>query len=364
MIAGSEAAAVRSIERATAYLLAQAAGHFAEAAHAMNFPHRAGFTGLAERQSGDLFARATIAHLFLDIAGALPQASFAQEFQAIARREADALAARRLAHRRGGWSYFPGLPELPPDADSLAAVLSLFVRIAPELTPLCEGAVDAVLTGTNTDGSFETWIVAPEDHGRERMLWGIRHCWGSGRDVDVVAHFGHALWLWAPERHIERARQGARYLLDQQRPDGSWQATWYAGPAYGTALALRLLRETGLDVTASERAVRFLLASQQPDGCWSVGPSGSLQTALSLLALGEADIDLTHGAMRRGCEALVTRQLADGSWQASPWIRMEIGRATGRTLAIATYKSVTVTTGFCLRAIAFSQARMNSALSQ
>ncbi len=355
MIAGSEAAAaVRSIEHAAAYLLAQAAGQFAEAAHEMNFPHRAGFTGLAERQSGDLFARATLAHLLLDIAEALPQATFAQEFQAIARREADALAARRLDHRRGGWSYFPGLPELPPDADSLAAVLSLFVRIAPELTSLCEGAVDAVLTGTNTDGSFETWIVADEDDARESMLWGIRNCWGSGRDVDVVAHFCHALWLWAPERHTQRALHGARYLLEKQRPDGSWQATWYVGPAYGTALALRLLREIGLGVTASERAVRFLLASQQPDGCWSVGPSGSLQTALSLLALGQAASDLTQEAMRRGCEALVTRQLADGSWQASPWIRMEIGRATGKTLAIATYKSVTVTTAFCMRAIASS----------
>jgi hypothetical protein len=33
---------------------------------------------------------------------------------------------------------------------------------------------------------------------------------------------------------------------------------------------------------------------------------------------------------------------------------MEIGRATGKTLAIATYKSVTVTTAFCMRAIASS----------
>jgi squalene-hopene/tetraprenyl-beta-curcumene cyclase len=345
---------MRSIERAADYLLVQAKDQFAEAAHEMNFPHRAGFTGWAERQSGDLFARATLAHLMLDIASALPQATFSREFQAIARREADALAERKLAHRRGGWSYFPGLPELPPDADSLAAVLSLFVRIAPELTSLCEGAVDAVLTGTNSDGSFETWIVAADDDARERMLWGIRNCWGSGRDVDVVAHLCHALWLLAPERYIQRARHGARYLLEKQRPDGSWQATWYAGPAYGTALVLRLLRETGLGVTASERAVKFLLASQQPDGCWSVGPSGSLQTALSLLALGQAESDDTEEAMRRGCEALVTRQLADGSWQASPWIQMEIGRATGNTLAIATYKSVTVTTGFCLRAIASS----------
>jgi hypothetical protein len=56
---------------ASAYLLAQADQQFAEARHRMKFPHAVGFSGSSEDQSGDIFARATLANLFLDIADLL-----------------------------------------------------------------------------------------------------------------------------------------------------------------------------------------------------------------------------------------------------------------------------------------------------
>jgi squalene-hopene/tetraprenyl-beta-curcumene cyclase len=147
-----------------------------------------------------------------------------------------------------------------------------------------------------------------------------------------------------------------QYLVRHQQPDGAWQATWYAGPAYATGMVMRLLNETGLAPEAGDRALRFLLDSQLPDGCWSSGTSGSLQTALSLIALAQADRRRARAAVQRGTAALLQRQLADGSWQASPWIRMEIGRAQGRAVTVATHKSVSITTAYGLRAMTLALA--------
>src|SRR5262249_34927275 len=128
--------------RAVGYLLGQAEQGFAEVRHRMKFSFAAGFSGPHEEHSGDIFARATLANLLLDAADARPEAQWALSLQAIARREAMYIAQSKLSDRAGGWSYFPTLPELPPDADSLSAALCLFSRIAPEYVPLCAGPVD------------------------------------------------------------------------------------------------------------------------------------------------------------------------------------------------------------------------------
>ena len=349
----SPAVAEEALERASAFLLAQAAQEFAEARHIMTFSRAAGFTGTTEQQSGDIFARATLAHLFLDIADLAETAPWAAEFRGIARREAGYVARAKVPNRAGGWSYFPDLPELPPDADSLAAALSLFVRIAPEHTALCRDAVELTLDSAAADGSFETWIVAPGDapSDRARMQWAIQNCWGTGADPDVLAHFYYALRLWAPDRYREEVRRGVSKVIEMQQQNGAWKATWYVGPAYCTGLALRLLRETGMGSEAIERALRFLLNTQRDDGTWGDEASALLQTAFSIAALRYAGPGSSLNGIRRGAAALRDRQLADGSWLASPWIQMEIGRATGKILRVATYQSATLTTAFCLRAL-------------
>jgi squalene-hopene/tetraprenyl-beta-curcumene cyclase len=346
--------ATDALERASAYLLVQAERRFAEVRHEMNFSRAAGFTGSRERQSGDIFARATLANLFLDIADLVRPSGLATELRAIARSEAEYVAGARLQDRAGGWSYFPDLPELPPDADSLAAALSLFVRIAPEYIPLCQEPVDLVLAGRTVDGSFETWIVAPGDApaDRARMEWAIRNCWGTGADPDVLAHLCYALWLWSPARYEDAVRLGASKIVEMQQPDGRWRATWYVGPAYGTALAVRLLRETGTGGDSILRARRFLSGSQLEDGSWGDDETSKpLQTSLSMAALAEAGPRSGRTELQRGAAALRALQLPDGSWQASPWIQMEIGRATGKIMHVATYRSTTLTTAFCLRAL-------------
>jgi squalene-hopene cyclase-like protein len=342
-----------ALERASAFLLAQADGQFAEVRHEMTFDRAAGFTALTEKQSSDIFARATLANLFLDIAASVPKAEVAAAFRAIARREAEYLARTKLPVRTGGWSYFPDLPELPPDADSLAAAISLFARVAPEYLDLCREPADIVLSGAGADGSFETWIVGPADapSDQARMQWAIRTFWGSGSDPDVLANLYYALWLWEPDRYAEAIRRGSSRLMEMQQPNGTWRATWYVGPAYGTALSVRLLRAAGMGDDARLRAHQFFLDTQREDGCWRDGCATPLETALSMTALSETAPQSGLSAMRRGAAALEELQLADGSWLPSPWIQMEIGRAVGTIFNVLTYQSATLTTAFCLRAL-------------
>lgn len=348
-------------ERASAYLLAQADQQFSEVRHAMKFSRAAGFTGSHESQSSDIFARATLANLFLDIAESERMTALSSTLRSVARREAEYIARSKIPNRAGGWSYFPDLPELPPDADSLAAALSLFVRIAPEHAGLCREAVSLVMASADADGSFETWIVAPSDavSDQVRMQWAIQNFWGTGADPDVMAHFYYALWLWEPDRYEEAIRRGASKLIEMQQPNGSWRATWYVGPAYGTALGVRLLRAIGIGDHAKARACRFLLDALRDGDFLGNASSTPLQTSFSVAGLRDAAPEQSSMELRSGVQALFALQHADGSWVASPWIQMEIGRAIGKIARVATYQSTTLTTAFCLRALLLSDTSIS-----
>ena len=158
---GVPGAAAAAAVRAQRYLLEQADGEFQEACHTMRFPRAAGFGGEVETHVADVFPRAVLAGVLLDAAEIGDDGTFRARVVEIARREADHVAARRLRDRAGGWSYFPGLAELPPDLDSLSAVLLLFARAAPDHLPLTDAPVDLALGQAGEDGAIPTWLVSP-----------------------------------------------------------------------------------------------------------------------------------------------------------------------------------------------------------
>ena len=347
-----------AIARATALLLAEAEHGFPGLRHEMTFPRAAGFTATQETQATDVFARATMANLLLDIVPLCKDAVTATAFSSIARREADYVAGAKSRDRVGGWSYFPGLPELPPDVDSLAAAMSLFARIAPRHLPLCGDAVALVLADIGSDGAMETWIVAPGDAAadRQRSEWAIEHCWGRGTDVDVVANFHHALFLVDPDRHAAAIRRGAAKVTAMQRFDGAWDASWYSGFNYGSALCLRLLREAGQGEASAAQAFDFIRRMQRRDGSWGGARPIALETACGIWSLTEIDPAGALPEIARAATALLDLQLDDGSWAASPWIKMQIGRATGSISRVATHGNVPITTALCLKASLLADA--------
>ena len=124
--------------------------------------------------------------------------------------------------------------------------------------------------------------------------------------------------------------RGVRFLLQSQERDGSWFGRWGVNYIYGTFLALRGLRATGLPAnhSAVERAAEFLISVQNRDGGWGESclgydqkrfvpaPSTASQTAWALLGLAAAG-KRDSSAAQRGLEYLLELQRPDGTWPES-----------------------------------------------
>jgi len=348
-----------TIEAARRYLLEQAAGGFPEARHVMRFPRQAGFASDHETQSTDVFSRAVLASVLLDAAEQDRDRAFRRTVAALARREAEHVAASRLRDRAGGWSYFPGLRELPPDLDSLSAALLLFARAAPERAEQCAEPVALALGNTRPDGSVATWLVSPRDHPADRRLMerGISQFWGDGADVDVCAHFFFALWTHDRDRFAEAVRRGVRWVEGMQAGDGSWKAAWYHGEAYAAALCVRLLRAVGGAEAALARAAARLLRTERPDGGWGMLEADPQETALAVWAIRGSGRELPASAKERAVRGLIDSQNREGHWKGSPWIKMDVGRARGGGGPTLSYGSATLTTAFCLRTLVGERSR-------
>ncbi len=146
--------------------------------------------------------------------------------------------------------------------------------------------------------------------------------------ADVTAH---ALEMLAALDLLDTpaARRGARWLLAEQEPDGSWFGRWGVNHIYGTGAAVPALIAAGVAPGESciRRAVDWLEAHQNEDGGWGEDPrsyddpawigrghSTASQTAWALLALHAAG-HAAAPAARRGIDWLTRTQRADGTWE-------------------------------------------------
>lgn len=324
------------------WLREQADGGFTGTVHAMTFPRWAGFVGGPERQASDQFARAVLADVLLDLADGLDRQPAEQaHWRAVASQEAERLAAARLPSRRGGWSYFPQLPQLPPDLDSLAAAMRLFARAAPRHLALTEVPCAIALTQRGADGSCPTWLIADDDAPQERdaMLGAVQRWWGGGVDVDVNLRF--ALALRRAGRSQAEREPSEHFVRSAQDAAGAWPPTWYWSPLSTIELALQI---PGVRTEPARDLVRSL---QHEDGGWGVDDSAALDTALGVTLLAGHD----DAAMQAGVRWLCDNQSLRGSWRASPWIRMDVGRAQGRTAYSARHGCQTLSTAYAARAL-------------
>ncbi len=166
----------------------------------MVFAAEQGFTARRETQAGDVFARALIADSLCDA-----KALAGSPLEGWIAYEADYLLSTRRPGPMDGWSYFPDLPELPPDADDLAQVMQVLLRSGrrDDVTATCEPALRVLLTdGAHPDGSFETWIIpaAGRTTEQQRQAEFVRLAWGRGPDSEVMANLLYALALYDPAR--------------------------------------------------------------------------------------------------------------------------------------------------------------------
>ena len=222
----------------------------------------------------------------------------------------------------GGWAW-TDLPGGVPDADDTPGALlalrhlkeaddaeaddgsqmaSLKVRRAVDASDRLTGAAAAgvgwLLGLQNADGGIPTFCRG----------WGKLPFDRSSADLTAHALRGWRAWGGLLPAHLrDRLKVGrkaaVRFLVNVQRPDGSWLPLWFGNqhapddenPTYGTSRVLRAAFSISLTdgralgwPDALKRGVAWLLAAQLPEGGWGGGPGAPPsieETALAVEAL-------------------------------------------------------------------------------
>jgi squalene-hopene/tetraprenyl-beta-curcumene cyclase len=147
----------------------------------------------------------------------------------------------------------------PPSADVTAHALEMLAALGRARDPSAQRGLEWLLAAQEDDGS---WF------GR----WGVNHIYGTGAAVPALIAAG------IPTSD-ERIRRAVRWLEDRQNPDGGWgedcrsydDPAWIghgASTASQTAWALLALDAAGERSAAMRHGVRWLVETQRPDGSW------------------------------------------------------------------------------------------------
>lgn len=327
---------------------------FVEARHPVFFPQPEPLAKGGHLRTGDVFARA----LILEALAHCRRVGLMVPDEVL-QAEVDYLARSRLEGPQRGWTYIPGVSGLPADADTLGAVLSALASAAPErMAELC-GDVVALLAEHNvrSNGAVDTWLADPDDEDALRAKARMYEAWGEEPDLDVVANALFGVCLYDKQAFGDVLRAGVSYLASVQHSDGSWSGHWYWGRTYPTWLCCRLLADVEPDCEPLARGLQYVLQAQHQDGGWGEPESTPLETAFGVLACdlqeGQPELDT---AGRRGLSYLLGRQRSSGAWPASPFVKVDLSRLRLERQAttsahVLTFKSATVTTAFCLRAL-------------
>lgn len=326
--------------------------NYPEMAHRMALPNleEPGLVG-GITVVNSLFQRAIVLDSFIDLRNLSNDIDFAE----IISNEISFLEKSRLKSIRGGWSYFPGYPWLPPDTDDLAQITQALVKIGyPRIKELIDDPI-ALLIESNRlpDGTFRTWILDPHDNGKIQKVLreSVTTIWGDrcGKDIEVTANMLYALSIYDREKYRAIIEKGSMSVSEAQTPDGIWKSIWYWGIFYGTYVATRLLALTKTRVDCLHTTKEFFINKQFPDGGWGNRKSDPLNTALAILSLMDmeaAGCDIDHGIVDQAISYLTHNQNPEGCWGQVPFIKMFIGQKE------ITYQSKTITTAFVLKALA------------
>jgi squalene-hopene/tetraprenyl-beta-curcumene cyclase len=239
--------------------------------------------------------------------------------------------SRKRPHvKPSGWA-FEFNNDFYPDVDDTAMVLLAFAkaRASNEIEQrACEKrAVNWLLAMQGKDGGWAAFDVDNNWQILSHVPFADHNAMLDPSCPDITGRVIEALMRCGLKPGDPAIRRGVEYLLRVQEPDGSWYGRWGVNYIYGTFLALRGLRVTGMTEhePSIQQALEFIRAYQNHDGGWGEScasydenrfvpnPSTPSQTAWAILAL-LAGGDIRSESLYNGIEYLTRALRPDGTW--------------------------------------------------
>jgi hypothetical protein len=213
-----------------------------------------------------------------------------------------------------GWRYYPGHPEIPPDADDTGLALQLAARLGRGALPAVRVGEAALLANMDAEGLLPTWLCDGARYRREA----VARQWIEAFCPAVSANALLGLWRLDRARHGAAVLRGARALAARLVHDAPRSVSY--SPALVDFWSLRALLEirAGSGERELDAGVAAAVARARGRLGLSGGAGGALETAATVIALCGAGALDHHGA---AAVYLADAQEADGGWPADPfWV--------------------------------------------
>jgi sporulenol synthase len=201
----------------------------------------------------------------------------------------------------GGWGFSDHNTMNPDIDDTTAALRAIHPQMKTDQTAAAawKRGLDWLLSMQNDDGgwpAFEKNTDSPlirqlPIEGSDTVSTDPSSADLTGRTLEFLGNYAG---LHQSEPHVDK---GIRWLLRQQRADGSWYGRWGVAYIYGTWAALTGMIAAGVsaDSPAIQKAVNWLMKQQNADGGW--GESCKSDEKQAYVALGASTPSQTAWAV-------------------------------------------------------------------